>query len=614
MAKNNGNNVEEESISTVQQHRNEYWEKQNQLRAAQYAENSNAIGYWTNNEYEIHFHQPGGRSEYVYTYSYNQKPLAYFEFSFDYRQIVVFCDEFTEDWQKDSEEYKLINDFDNYCATYATNLYNLHQKQQKELQDSFDIRDVTFEERNSEVQAEVQAEAGVEPANGTEESTEQQQGPQETTPPEPEEANGDVKLSDKATKIIESGTIDSGGGFLNGDTASSQDSDIIDLIANALGSMAGAALQSTVTNVTSQLDSAASQFSSNIFGGGSGEGGSSEGSNIISAEELGTDVLTSMEGAAMNVINSSGELSNMMELANTAMNGYETVKNLIKQLPELIPELVLSAVDIITNGILQSIKSNLEAILDPQAIMSQLGYFTSYYTKLYTKGVGAIMSELAMAKDALGSMQLDNINEQEKSKKEEKLKKHKERIEKCKEYASYAQSAVEAIVYYSTEGVPMVQKLMSTYCQWVVKKADKYITMGADWLIDRRDEFIENCGEKIGKKAAEAVNKATEKASSDKLSAAAVKAKAGLLQGMAMIMMGVQIAVAQLGPLLGKLLKMAVKISIDLIKKQIQKAVQDAMKAAIEATQKAIQEAADKATSAISDGMNKATEAISGGK
>ena len=48
MAKNNGNNVEEESISTVQQHLNDYWEKQNQLRAAQYAENSNAIGYWTN--------------------------------------------------------------------------------------------------------------------------------------------------------------------------------------------------------------------------------------------------------------------------------------------------------------------------------------------------------------------------------------------------------------------------------------------------------------------------------------------------------------------------------------------------------------------------------------
>lgn len=605
MAKNNGNNVEDESISTVQQHLNEYWEKQNQLRAAQYAENSNAIGYWTNNEYEVHFHQPGGRSEYVYTYSYNQKPLAYFEFSFDHRQIVVFCDDFIEDWAKDSEEYKLINDFDNYCATYATNLYNLHQKQQKELQDSFDIRDVTFEERNSEVQAEVQAEAGVEPANGTEESTEQQQGPQETTPPEPEKASDEVKLSDKAVKIIESGTIDSGGGFLNGDTASSQDSDIIDMIANALGSMAGAALESAVTSATSQL----TQFTENIA-----SGGSSEGSNIISAEELGTDVLTSMEGAAMNVINSSGELSNMMELANTAMSGYETVKNLIKQIPELIPELVLSAVDIITNGILQSIKSNLEAILDPQAIMSQLGYYTTYYTKLYTKGVGAIMSEIAMAKDALGSMQLDSINEQEKAKKEEKLKKHKERIEKCKEYASYAQSAVEAIVYYSTEGVPMVQKLMSTYCQWVVKKADKYITMGADWLIERRDEFIEDCGEKIGKKAAEAVNKATEKASSDKLSAAAVKAKAGLLQGMAMIMMGVQIAVAQLGPMLGKLLKIAIKISIDLIKKQIQKAVQDAMKAAIEATQKAIQEAAEKATSAISDGMNKATEAISGGK
>ena len=605
MAKNNGNNVEDESIKTVQQHLNEYWEKQNQLRAAQYAENSDAIGYWTNNEYEVHFHQPGGRSEYVYTYSYNQKPLAYFEFSFDYRQIVVFCDEFTEDWQKDSEEYKLINDFDNYCATYATNLYNLHQKQQKELQDSFDIRDVTFEERNSEVQAEGQAEAGVEPANGTEESTEQQQGPQETTPPEPEKASDEVKLSDKAVKIIESGTIDSGGGFLNGDTASSQDSDIIDMIANALGSMAGAALESAVTSATSQL----TQFTENIA-----SGGSSEGSNIISAEELGTDVLTSMEGAAMNVINSSGELSNMMELANTAMSGYETVKNLIKQIPELIPELVLSAVDIITNGILQSIKSNLEAILDPQAIMSQLGYYTTYYTKLYTKGVGAIMSEIAMAKDALGSMQLDSINEQEKAKKEEKLKKHKERIEKCKEYASYAQSAVEAIVYYSTEGVPMVQKLMSTYCQWVVKKADKYITMGADWLIERRDEFIEDCGEKIGKKAAEAVNKATEKASSDKLSAAAVKAKAGLLQGMAMIMMGVQIAVAQLGPMLGKLLKIAIKISIDLIKKQIQKAVQAAMKAAIEATQKAIQEAAEKATSAISDGMNKATEAISGGK
>lgn len=603
MAQNDGNNTENESISTIQQHLNEYWEKQNQLRAAQYAENCDAIGYWTNYKYEIHFQQagPGGRAEYVYTYTYNGKPLAYFEFDFDYRQIIVFCDEFTEDWAKDSEEYKLINDFDNYCGTYATNLYNLHQKQQKELQDSFDIRDVTFEERNSETQAAVQAEAGVEPANGTEESTEQQQGPQETTPPEPEKASDEVKLSDKSVKIIESGTIDSGAGFLSGDTASSQDSDIIDMIANALGGIAGAALQSSITSATSQL-------TEKISGGGSGEGG-----NIISAEELGTDVLTSMEGAAMNVINSSGELSNVMELANTAMNGYETVKNLIKQIPELIPELVLSAVDIITNGILQSIKSNLEAILDPQAIMSQLGYFTTYYTKLYTKGVGDIMSELAMAKDALGSMQLDNINEQEKAKKEEKLQKHKERIEKCKEYASYAQSAVEAIVYYSTEGVPMVQKLMSTYCQWIVKKADKYITMGADWLIDRRDEFIEDCGEKIGKKAAEAVNKATEKASSDKLSAAAVKAKAGLLQGMAMIMMGVQIAVAQLGPMLGKILKIAIKMSIDMIKKQIQKAVQDAMKAAIEATQKAIQQASEKATSAISDGMNKATGAISGG-
>lgn len=606
MAQNNGNNVENESISTSEQYFNEHFEKEIQLQQAQYAQKCDAIGYLTNNEYVVRYSGtgPDARSEYIYTYSYNQTPLAYFEFwctASATSSIVMDC-EFTQDWGNDSEEYKLVWDFDNYCTTYIRNLSDLHYEQLKKLRSSSDGRGASFEERNSETQAALQEEVRVEPANGTEESTEQSHGPQETTPPEPEKASDEVKLSDKAVKIIESGTIDSGGGFLNGDTASSQDSDIIDMIANALGGIAGAALQSSLTSATSQL-------TEKISGGGSSEGG-----NIISAEELGADVLTSMEGAAMNVINSSGELSNAMELANTAMNGYETVKNLIKQIPELIPELVLSAVDIITNGILQSIKSNLEAILDPQAIMSQLGYFTTYYTKLYTKGIGAIMSELAMAKDALGSMQLDNINEQEKSKKEEKLQKHKERIEKCKEYASYAQSAVEAIVYYSTEGVPMVQKLMSTYCQWIVKKADKYITMGADWLIDRRDEFIEDCGEKIGKKAAEAINKVTEKASSDKLSAAAVKAKAALLQGMAMIMMGVQIAVAQLGPLLGKILKIAIKISIDMIKKQIQKAVQAAMKAAIEATQKAIQEASEKATSAISDGMNKATGAITGGK
>lgn len=597
MAQNN-----DESTSTFNQHLYEYWQKYNQLIATQYAENSNAIGYWTNNKYEVLFSPttPTARAKYTYTYTYNQTPLAYFEYGFDYRDISVFCIDFIEDLERESEERKLIDDFKNYCTTYARNLYNSHQKQLTYLQNSFDVRDKTFEERNNETQAALQAE--VETANGTEESTEQQsQGPQQTTPPESEEANSEVELSDKAVKIIKSGTIDSGAGFLNGDTASSQDSDIIDMIANALGGIAGAALQSSLTSATSQL-------TKNLPGVANGES-----SNIISAEELGTDVLTSMEGAAMNVINSSGELANVMDLANTAMNGYETVKNLIKQIPELVPELVLSAVDIITNGILQSIKSNLEAILDPQAIMSQLGYFTTYYTKLYTNGVGDIMSKLAMAQDALGSMQLENINEQEKTKKQEKLQKHKERIEKCKEYATYAQSAVEAIVYYSTEGVPMVQKLMSTYCQWIVKKTDKYITMGADWLIERRDEFIEDCGEKIGKKTADTVNKAVEKASKDKLDAAAVKAKAGLLQGMAMLMMGVQIAVAQLGPLLGKILKIAIKIAIDVIKKQIQKAVQNAMKAAIEATQKAIQEASEKATGAISDGMSKATGAISGG-
>lgn len=589
MAKNN-----DESISDQHKRLQEYWKKQNQLIAEQYAENSDAIGYWTNNQYEIHFQQAGpeGRAEYTYTYSYNNTPLAYFEFSFSYREITISRKVFTEDWEKESEEYKLIEDFNKYCSTYAINLYNKHQKQYKELQNSFDNRNVTFEERSSETQAAIQAEAGVDPANGTEESTEQQpQGPQQTTP-ESEEVNGEVKLPDKAVQIINSSTIDSGSGFLNGDTASSQDSDIIDMIANALGGIAGAALQSSITSATSQL-------TEKLPGVMSGEGSNS---NIISAEELGTDVLTSMEGAAMNVINSSGELSNVMDLANNAMNGYETVKNLIKQLPELVPELVLSAVDIITNGILQSIKSNLEAILDPQAIMSQLGYFTSYYTKLYTKGVGTIMSELAMAQDALADMQLDENQNKEKAKKEAKLKKHKERIEKCKEYASYAQSAVEAIVYYSTEGVPMVQKLMSTYCQWIVKKADKYITMGADWLIDRRDEFIEDCGEKIGKKAAEVVNNAVKKASQKTLSDAAVKAKAGLLQGMAMLMMGVQIAVAQLGPLLGKILKIAIKVAIDVIKKQIQKAMQEAMKASIEAAQKAMQETAEKATGAITGG------------
>lgn len=588
MAKNN-----DESISDQHKRLQEYWKKQNQLIAEQYAENSDAIGYWTNNQYEIHFQQAGpeGRAEYVYTYSYNNTPLAYFEFSFSYREITISRKVFTQDWGNDSEEYKLIEDFNQYCSTYAINLYNKHQKQYEKLQNSFDNRNVTFEERSSETQAALQAE--VESANGTEESTEQQpQGPQQTTPPESEEANGNVELPPKAVQIINSGTIDSGAGFLNGDTASSQDSDIIDMIANALGGIAGAALQSSITSATSQL-------TEKLPGVMSGEGSNS---NIISAEELGTDVLTSMEGAAMNVINSSGELSNVIDLANNAMNGYETVKNLIKQLPELVPELVLSAVDIITNGILQSIKSNLEAILDPQAIMSQLGYFTSYYTKLYTKGVGTIMSELAMAQDALADMQLDENQNKEKAKKEAKLKKHKERIEKCKEYASYAQSAVEAIVYYSTEGVPMVQKLMSTYCQWIVKKADKYITMGADWLIDRRDEFIEDCGEKIGKKAAEVVNNAVKKASQKTLSDAAVKAKAGLLQGMAMLMMGVQIAVAQLGPLLGKILKIAIKVAIDVIKKQIQKAMQEAMKASIEAAQKAIQETAEKATGAITGG------------
>lgn len=380
MAQNN-----DESTSTFNQQLYEYWQQYNQLIATQYAENSNAIGYWTNNKYEVLFSPttPTARAKYTYTYTYNQTPLAYFEYGFDYRDISVFCIDFIDDWERESEERKLIDDFKNYCTTYARNLYNSHQEQIKNLQNSFDVRDKTFDERNSETQAALQAE--VESANGTEENTEQQpQGPQETTPPEPEETNGDVELSDNAKKIIESSTIDSGAGFLNGDTASSQDSDIIDMIANALGGIAGAALQSSITSATSQL-------TKNLPGAANGEGG-----NIISAEELGTDVLTSMEGAAMNVINSSGELANVMDLANTAMNGYETVKNLIKQIPELIPELVLSAVDIITNGILQSIKSNLEAILDPQAIMSQIGYFTTYYTKLYTKGAGTIMSELTI--------------------------------------------------------------------------------------------------------------------------------------------------------------------------------------------------------------------------
>lgn len=601
MAQNN-----DESMSTIQQNIFEYWKKYDQLIAAHYAENSDAIGYWTNNKHEVYFSPttPTTRAIYTYTYTYNQTPIAYFKYEFDYRNISVFCIDFIDDGERESEERKLIDDFKNYCTTYATNLYNSHQEEYKKLQNSFDSRNASFEERNSETQAALQEEVRVNSANGTEESTEQSQGPQETTPPEPEETNGDVELPDKAKEIINSATIDPGAGFLNGDTASSQDSDIIDMIANALGGIAGAALQSSITSATSQL-------TEKLPGVMSGEGSNG---NIISAEELGTDVLTSMEGAAMNVINSSGELANVMDLANTAMNGYETVKNLIKQIPELVPELALSAVDIITNGILQSIKSNLEAVLDPQAIMSQIGYFTSYYTKLYTKGVGDIMSKLAMAQDALVSMQTDGIADKEKSDKQAKLQKHKERIEKCKEYASYAQSAVEAIVYYSTEGVPMVQKLMSTYCQYIVKKADKYITMGADWLIDRRDEFIEDCGEKIGKKAADVVNNALEKVTKGNLDAASVKAKAGLLQGMAMLMMGVQIAVAQLGPLLGKILKIAIKVAIDVIKKQIQKAVQDAMKAAIEATQKAMQEASEKATSAISDGMNKATGAITGGK
>lgn len=501
------------------------------------------------------------------------------------------------------EKQAIINVLDQWSNPIQTKwneIVETHEDKIAEAKNNSGVFSRSFEEANQEAQSSLgdninKSEPDPNKPEGPQESTEKT----ETTNPE------EVQITGEAAEILKKSEIDMAAGFLSGDTTSPTDSKIIKLIAAA----AIEAAKEVKKNKGDKKDD--KKKDNKKKDNKKDDKKNNGGSNVIPMEDIGNALKDGLTQSMMNVINS--ELASEIQTAQQAFGAYKQIKYLVENIHIIVPEMIESLVTFVTNGVMSSVTKNLMTLLDPQPVIDGLTYYASYYTKLCTKGIGQLMEEINSATTDLAKMKLEAANKKTEEEKKNNFQQKLEAIkQKADEIGEVVETVVPVVLTYATQGVPMVQRILTTYGNWVIKKADKYITAYTNWLCEKRDEFIQWSGEKIGSALADAINKKAKDEAEDKLKKAAAKVKSGLLVAIAAIMTAVQMVVGLVGPMLGKLIKMGVKMAIDAIIKQIKKAVQDAIKAASEAAKKKMQELTDKANQAVSDAAGKVTGALGG--
>jgi hypothetical protein len=517
-----------------------------------------------------------------------------------YNTSVIKFDKTLEDEDAREQAENILAQWSTPYLNKWKELCDEHNEKLKEASNTGGLFNKSFDEANQETQASLgdninKSEPDPNKPEGPQESTEKT----ETTNPE------EVQITGEAAEILKKSEIDMAAGFLSGDTTSPTDSKIIKLIAAA----AIEAAKEVKKNKGDKKDD--KKKDDKKKDNKKDDKKNNGGSNVIPMEDIGNALKDGLTQSMMNVINS--ELASEIQTAQQAFGAYKQIKYLVENIHIIVPEMIESLVTFVTNGVMSSVTKNLMTLLDPQPVIDGLTYYASYYTKLCTKGIGQLMEEINSATTDLAKMKLEAANKKAEEEKKNNFQQKLEAIkQKADEIGEVVETVVPVVLTYATQGVPMVQRILTTYGNWVIKKADKYITAYTNWLCEKRDEFIQWSGEKIGSALADAINKKAKDEAEDKLKKAAAKVKSGLLVAIAAIMTAVQMVVGLVGPMLGKLIKMGVKMAIDAIIKQIKKAVQDAIKAASEAAKKKMQELTDKAAQAVSDASSKVTGALGG--
>lgn len=540
------------------------------------------------------------------SYSYNGIAKQVLQFYVDNRKnsnTPNVSNTYTTTFNKPVKDVNTHEQVENILAQWSTpylnkwkELCDTHNEKLKEASNTGGLFNKSFEEANQETQASLG-----DNINKSETDPNKPEGPQESTEKTETTNPDEVQITGEAAEILKKSEIDMAAGFLSGDTTSPTDSKIIKLIAAA----AIEAAKEVKKNKGDKKDGKKKDNKKD-------DKKNNAANNVIPMEDIGNALKDGLTQSMMNVINS--ELASEIQTAQQAFGAYKQIKYLVENIHIIVPEMIESLVTFVTNGVMSSVTKNLMTLLDPQPVIDGLTYYASYYTKLCTKGIGQLMEEINSATTDLAKMKLEAANKKTEEEKKNNFQQKLEAIkQKADEIGEVVETVVPVVLTYATQGVPMVQRILTTYGNWVIKKADKYITAYTNWLCEKRDEFIQWSGEKIGSALADAINKKAKDEAEDKLKKAAAKVKSGLLVAIAAIMTAVQMVVGLVGPMLGKLIKMGVKMAIDAIIKQIKKAVQDAIKAASEAAKKKMQELTDKANQAVSDAAGKVSGALGGG-
>lgn len=336
------------------------------------------------------------------------------------------------------------------------------------------------------------------------------------------------------------------------DTSEEQTMDVDMALANVAGNLVGAVLTDPSLMQTMNGMASTGEF------------------NAESLQGMGNAMLASSINTLTNAMMNATGAGAVEDIMNNAFQATNTILVTATNIVPMIKELTMATVTTVTDELTSHVVEKVESILDPMAITTKIQEYTSYYTKQYTMSADDLKKKLLSP----GDQAIENAQEEKSEKaKSDKMVNMTVKItdikNKVQDGITMAKDGVKMVTTYINNGPDWVIKQLSTYTNFAIMQAEKYIDYGADYVIDQRDMWIAQTGETIGKRIAEKANKKLEQTTKKALDYIEVKKKYATQVAMASIMTAVQIVVAKLGPMLGMALKAGAKIGM----KQLLKAI-----------------------------------------
>ena len=289
-----------------------------------------------------------------------------------------------------------------------------------------------------------------------------------------------------------------------------------------------------------------------------------------SLQGMGNAMLASSVNTLTNAMMNTLGVGAIEEMADDALTATGTILTTATNIVPMIKELTVATVTTVTDELTSHVVEKVESILDPLAITTKIQEYTSYYTKQYTMSADDLKKKLLSPGDQAMENEQEEKTEQAKN---DKMKNMTQKLadlkNKVQDGVAMAKGGVKMVTTYINNGPDWVIKQLSTYTEFAISQAEKYIDYGADYVIDQRDMWLAQTGEAIGKKIAEKANKKLEQTTKKALDYIEVKKKYATQVAMASIMTAIQIVVSKLGPMLGMALKAGAKMGMKQLLKTI---------------------------------------------